>query len=60
MKKIVLNEEDINMLEAHIGSLPSFARNVNETIAVSQAVQELMKFLGSKMIQDEANGELQS
>ena len=54
MKKIVLNEEDIKMLEAHIGSLPSFARNVNETIAVSQAVQELMKFLGSKMVQDEA------
>lgn len=56
MKKLVLSEEDIKTLEAHIGSLPSFARNVNETLAVSQAVQELMKFLGSKIVQeDEAN-----
>lgn len=56
MKKLVLSDEDIKMLEAHIGSLPSFARNVNETLAVSQAVQELMKFLGSKIVQeDEAN-----
>lgn len=54
MKKIILTEEDIKTLEAHIGSLPSFARNVNETIAVSQAIQELMKFLGSKVVNDEA------
>lgn len=60
MKKLILNEEDIKTLEQYIGSLPSFARNVNETLAVSQAVQEFMKFLGSKMVQDEANGELQS
>jgi hypothetical protein len=56
MKKLVLSEDDIKTLEAHIGSLPSFARNVNETLAVSQSVQELMKFLGSKIVQeDEAN-----
>lgn len=56
MKKLVLSEEDIKTLEAHIGSLPSFARNVNETLAVSQAVQALMQFLGSKIVQeDEAN-----
>lgn len=60
MKKIILTEEDINTLGQHIGSIPSFARNVNETIAVSQAIQELMKFLGSKVVNDEANGELQS
>ena len=53
MKRIILTEEDIKTLEAHIGSLPSFARNVNETIAVSQAIQELMKFLGSKMVENE-------
>jgi cytochrome c553 len=53
MKKLVLSDEDIKMLEAHIGSLPSFARNVNETLAVSQAVQELMKFLGSKIVQED-------
>lgn len=56
MKKIILTEDDIKTLEAHIGSLPSFARNVNETIAVSQAIQALMQFLGSKMVEDEANG----
>lgn len=56
MKKLILSEEDIKTLEAHIGSLPSFARNVNETLAVSQAVQALMQFLGSKIVQeDEAN-----
>lgn len=54
MKKIILTEEDIKNLEQHIGNLPSFARNVNETIAVSQAVQNLMQFLGSKIVEDEA------
>lgn len=60
MKKIILNEEDIKSLENLIGNLPSFARTVNETMLVSQAVQNLMQFLGSKIVQDEANGELQS
>jgi hypothetical protein len=54
MKKIVLNEEDIKSLENQIGNLPSFARTVNENIAISQAVQALMQFLGSKIVQDEA------
>lgn len=54
MKKIVLNEEDIKSLENQIGSLPSFSRTVNENIAISQAVQALMQFLGSKIVQDEA------
>jgi hypothetical protein len=54
MKKIVLNEEDIKSLENQIGSLPSFARTVNENIAISQAVQALMQFLGSKIVHDEA------
>lgn len=58
MKKIILNEEDIKSLENLIGNLPSFARTVNETMSVSQAVQNLMQFLGSKIVQDEANGEL--
>ena len=61
MKKLILTEEDIKTLENHIGNLPSFARTVNETVAVSQAVQSLMQFLGSKIVEeDEANGELQS
>lgn len=56
MKKLVLSDEDIKMLEAHIGSLPSFARNVNENLAVSQAIEELMKFLNSKVAHEhEAN-----
>jgi hypothetical protein len=54
MKKIILNEEDINSLENLIGNLPSFARTVNETMSVSQALQNLMQFLGSKIVQDEA------
>lgn len=54
MKKILLNEEDIKSLENQIGNLPSFARTVNENIAISQAVQALMQFLGSKIVQDEA------
>lgn len=58
MKKIILNEEDIKSLENLIGNLPSFARTVNETMSVSQAVQNLMQFLGSKIVQDEADGEL--
>lgn len=56
MKKIILTEEDIKSLESHIGNLPSYARTVNETMSVSQAVQNLMQFLGSKVVQeDEAN-----
>jgi hypothetical protein len=54
MKKIILTEEDIKSLENFIGNLPTFARTVNETMSVSQAVQSLMQFLGSKIVQDEA------
>jgi hypothetical protein len=55
MKKIILTEEDIKSLENHIGNLPTFARTVNETMSVSQAVQNLMQFLGTKIVeQDEA------
>lgn len=61
MKKLILTEQDIKQLENHIGNLPSFARTVNETLAVSQAVQSLMEFLGSKIVEEnEAVGELQS
>ena len=61
MKKLILTEEDIKTLENYIGNLPSFARTVNETVAVSQAVQSLMQFLGSKIVEEnEAFGELQS
>ncbi len=52
MKKIILTEEDIKSLENHIGNLPSFARSVNETMQVSQAIQGLMQFLGSKMVEE--------
>jgi hypothetical protein len=54
MKKIILTEEDIKSLENLIGNLPTFAKTVNETMSVSQAVQSLMQFLGSKIVQDEA------
>jgi hypothetical protein len=55
MKKIILNEEDIKSLENFIGNLPTFAKTVNETMSVSQAVQNLMQFLGTKIVeQDEA------
>lgn len=54
MKKIILNEEDIKSIESLIGNLPTYARTVNETMSVSQAVQNLMQFLGSKIVQDEA------
>lgn len=49
MKKIILTEEDIKSFENLIGNLPSYARTVNETISVSQAVQNLMQFMGSKI-----------
>lgn len=60
MKKLVLNEEDIKTLENHLGNLPTFARTVNETMSVSQGINSLMQFLSSKMVEDEADGKLQS
>ena len=61
MKKLILTEEDMNVLDQHILNLPNFAQNVGQTMAVSQAVQELFKFLQSKVVaQNEAVGELQS
>ena len=53
MKKIILNQEDIKSLENLIGNLPSYSRTVNETMSVSQAVQNLMQFLGSKVVQED-------
>jgi hypothetical protein len=55
MKKIILNEEDIKSLENLIGNLPNFARTINETMQMSGAIQNLMQFLGTKIVeQDEA------
>lgn len=49
MRKIILEEADIKEFEARVNSLPCFAKNVSENMVVSQAVQELMSFMGSKI-----------
>ena len=60
MKKLVLKDQEIDTLAGLIGNLPTFPRTINETKAISDAVENLMQYLGSKVIEDETNGELQS
>lgn len=53
MRKIILEEQDIKDFEAMVNSLPCFAKNVSENMAVSQAVNALMQFMGSKILKEE-------
>lgn len=52
VRKIVLEENDIKELDQIINSLPTFAKNINENMIVSQSVNLLFKFLSSKIIQE--------
>jgi len=49
MRKITLEETDIKEFEQMVNNLPCFAKNVAENMAVSQAVNALMQFMGSKI-----------
>jgi len=49
MRKITLEETDIKEFEQMVNNLPCFAKNVSENMAVSQAVNALMQFMGSKI-----------
>lgn len=51
MKKIILEENDIKEFEQLINSLPCFAKNVTENMAISQAIQGLMQWMGSKLVE---------
>lgn len=51
MKKIILEQNDITDFEQKINSLPCFAKNVAENMAVSQAIQGLMQWMGSKLVE---------
>lgn len=54
MKKIILEQKEIQEFEQKINSLPCFAKNVAENMAVSQAIQDLMTWMGSKLIDVES------
>lgn len=56
MRKITLEETDIKEFEQMVNNLPCFAKNVSENMAVSQSVNALMQFMGSK-IQKVESGE---
>lgn len=51
MKKIILEQNDITDFEQKINSLPCFAKNVAENMAVSQAIQGLMQWMASKLVE---------
>lgn len=53
MKKVVLEKADIDVFEKMINDLPVFAKNVAENMAVSVAVQNLMQWMGSKIVDSE-------
>lgn len=50
MKKIILESSDIEVFEKKVNDLPVFAKNVAENMAISVAVQNLMQWLGSKIV----------
>lgn len=54
MRKIILEEKDIQEFEARINSLPCFAKNVAENMAVSQSIQQLMQWMGAKVIEEQS------
>jgi hypothetical protein len=49
MRQITLQEEDIKTFEGMVNALPCFPKTVSENMAVTQAVQQLMTFMGSKL-----------
>jgi hypothetical protein len=51
--KIVLEKADIEILEAKLGSLPVFAVNVNQNMAIASAVGDLMKWLNEKVVNED-------
>lgn len=52
MAKIILEQNDIKELENLINNFPSFAKNVQESITVARASQELISFLESKIVNE--------
>lgn len=50
MKKVVLEQADIEVFEKKVNELPVFAKNVAENMEVSVAVQSLMQWMGSKVV----------
>lgn len=50
MKKVILEPADIEAFEKKVNELPVFAKNVAENMAVSVAVQNLMQWMGSKIV----------
>lgn len=57
MKKIVLEPADIEAFEKKVNDLPVFAKSVAENMAVSVAVQDLMQWMGSKIVDFEDKDE---
>jgi hypothetical protein len=53
MARIILEDKDIREFEEKINSLPCFAKNVSENMAVSQSIQNLMNWMGTKVEQEE-------
>lgn len=49
MRKIILEEQDIKDFEQIVNSLPCFAKNVAENMAVSGAINSLMQWMGGKI-----------
>jgi hypothetical protein len=52
--KIILEQADIEILQNKIGALPVFATNISQTIATAKAVDNLINWLGKKVITEEA------
>lgn len=53
MRQIILDDKDIAEFEARINALPVFAKNVAENMAVTQSIQSLMQWMGSKGVEEE-------
>lgn len=51
MRQIILDEKAIQEFESKINSLPCFAKTVAENMAVSQAIQGLMQFMGANIVE---------
>lgn len=49
MRKIILEESDIQKFEQLINNMPCFAKNMSESMSVSKSIHELMDFMGARM-----------
>lgn len=58
MARLILEDKDIKDFEEKINSLPCFAKNVSENMAVYQAIQALMNWMGTKIEQEEEKKEV--